>query len=181
MAPAMSAAPQSDLRPELVAALVRPASEALEPHPARGDAADLVVPYSFRAAILAGLIVAILVAAANASFADMTRTSAANLDILPLGNAKAPLVVALILAALWSGARTSALCLLVAHRLLARMRRTSLPAYAIASGMIALAVAFVLQLLGDDPGPGGLGMDLFAGLTAGLFYRFFAGVRPAES
>lgn len=162
--------------PELVAALVNPNGETSP----RGTAVrgGEKVPRSFRAAILAGLIVAIVSAATNATFAAEANQELGILSVFGAGNA--PVLVALLLAALWSGARTSALILLVAHRLLASMQRTSHLSYGIAGGVVALAFALLMQALGYSPGAGGLSMDVLTGFGAGLFYRLFAGAKRAE-
>ncbi len=159
---------------EVVAALVRPLG---------AEASTAVksaerVRRSFRAAILAGFIVAILNAAANATFAAKATDG---LGVFSLGSASVPIVTALLLAALWSGARTSALCLLVAHRLLAAMDCTAHISYVIAGGGAALVFAVVMHALGSAPGPGGLGMEVFSGMVAGLFYRLFAGTERRDA
>jgi hypothetical protein len=162
--------PAHNVPPELVAAITRRDSEKVAPA-TRGDE---IVQRSFRAAILAGFVVAILNAAANATF---TTQAQASLGPFSIGAGNAPMVIALLLAALWSGARTSALCLLVAHRLLAALRRTSPFAYAIAGGGIALAFGLLMQSIGRAPEPGGLGLEALLGAGAGLFYRLFAGTQ----
>jgi hypothetical protein len=160
--------------PELVAALVHPQEKDVSTAAQRGE----IVPRSFLAAILAGLIVAILNAAANATFAAEAQKG---LGVFSFGSANAPIVVALLLAGLWSGARTSAFCLLAAHWLLAAIDRTSHASYAIASGGAALVLALIMHTLGRPLGPGGLGMEIFSGIVAGLFYRLFAGTKPKET
>ncbi len=162
--------PTAGVPPEIVAALLHPEGEAASGTRRDGE----IVPRSFRAAILAGFIVAILNAAANATFAAEAQAS---LSHFSFGSANVPIVVALLFAALWSGARTSALCLLVAHRLLAAMARVSPISYAIAGGGIALAFALLMQAFGNAPGPGGFGMEVVSGMGAGLFYRLFAGTQ----
>ncbi len=160
--------------PEVVAAVLNPNRETRSPFATcHGEK----VPRSFRAAILAGLIVAIVTAATNATFAA---EASQDLSFFSFGSANAPIVVALLLAALWSGARTSALILLVTHRMLASMRRTSHLSYGIAGGVVALAFAFLMQALGKSPGPGGLSMEVLSGVGAGLFYRLFAGAKRAD-
>lgn len=164
----------SAVPPEIVAALVHPQGEETSTAVRSGER----VPRSFRAAILAGCIVAILNAAANATFAAKATEG---LGVFSLGSANVPIVTALLLAALWSGARTSALCLLVAHRLLTAMGRTSQISYVIAGGGAALVFAVIMQAFGSAPGPGGLGMECFSGMVAGLFYRLFAGTERRDA
>ena len=101
--------------------------------------------------------------------------SAAMLGVVALDSAQGNL--ALILGALWSGGRTSALCLLIAHRMLAALERTSLRAYMIGGGAVALLFALAMQAVGIASGPGGLGVDVISGVGAGLFYRLFAGTQ----
>ncbi len=132
------------------------------------------MPQSYRAAILAALVVAVFNAATNVTFA----ASATNeLSGISVGWANMPVAVALILGALWSGGRTSALCLLIAHRMLAALERTSLRAYMIGGGAVALLFALAMQAVGIASGPGGLGVDVISGVGAGLFYRLFAGTQ----
>ena len=154
--------------PEVIAALLSPNGERTSRRVVRDGEK---VPRSFRAAILAGLIVAIVSAATNATFAA---EASQDLSFFSFGSANAPIIVALLLAALWSGARTSALCIFVTHRVLASMQRTSHLSYGIAGGLVALAFALLMQALGKSPGPGGLAMDVLTGVGAGMFYRLFA-------
>jgi hypothetical protein len=160
--------------PEVVAAVLNPNRETRSPRATREGEK---VPRSFRAAILAGLIVAIVTAATNATFAT---EASQDLSFFSFGSANGPIIVALLLAALWSGARTSALCIFVTHRVLAAMQRTSHLSYGIAGGVVALAFALLMQALGKSPGPGGLSMEVLSGVGAGLFYRLFAGARRQD-
>jgi hypothetical protein len=162
------------VRPEIVAAMLQPqaAEEALS-----AVRTGEIVPRSFRAAILAGFIVAILNAAVNATFAAQAKDG---LGGVSLGSATAPIVAGLLIAALWSSAQTSTFCILVAHRLLAAMGRTSLMAYAVAGGVAAVVLAGLMYLLGGTSGPGGVGMEILSGMGAGVFYRFFAGTRRQD-
>lgn len=178
-AQAMNTAPQiaqraTSVPPELVATLLRRDMETSADRSRGGEK----VPRSFRAAILAGCIVAIFNAATNATFAAEANDS---LGVLSFGAGNAPVVVALLIAALWSGAQTSAMILLVGHRLLAAMQRTSYFSYAIAGGGIAFGLGLVLQMLGKSLGAGGLGMEALSGVGAGLFYRLFAGARREDA
>lgn len=161
--------------PELVAALMR--SEAKESVAKNRQHGDERVPRSFRAALLAGFIVAILDAAANATFMTEAKNE---IPFISFSTTSVPLVIGLLLAALWSGARSSALCLLVAHRALASLGRGSHLYYALAGGGVAFGFSLLMQMLGRPPGPGGPGMDLVSGMTAGLFYRLFAGTEPRD-
>jgi hypothetical protein len=165
-----SSAPAVNASPELIAAILRPEG---------GEAPlvvrpDEIVPRSYRAAILAGFIVAILNAAVNVTFAAKATDG---LGIFSLGSAKVPVAAALILGALWSAAQSSAICLLVAHRLLVRMQHTSYAAYVTGAGAAALGLAAIMWVFGSSPGPGGFAMALFSGMVTGLFYRIFAGTK----
>jgi len=159
--------------PDIVAQIMRPdEKEAVKrrgPEPVR---------WSYRAAILAGLIIAIMTAAANATFAMRSNADSGLLNLLGLGGAgKGTLLIGLMLAALWSGARTSALCLLIVHRLLAAAKQTSYWTYILGGGAVALAYGLLVQLIGDHTPPGGLPLEAFSGMGAGLFYRLFAGTQ----
>lgn len=166
-----ASAPPVSASPELIAAILRPqGGEA----PQETSRAAEIVPRSYRAAILAGFIVAILNAAVNVTFAAK---ATAGLSVFSLGSAKVPVVAALLIGALWSAAQTSAVCLLVAHRLLVRMQRTSYFDYAGAAGVAALALAAIMAALGSPAGPGGFAMALVSGMVTGLFYRIFAGTK----
>lgn len=159
--------------PELVAALLR--SDA-DPS-ASATRGFQKVPRSFRAAILAGCIVAVFNAATNATFAAEANDT---LGVLSFGSRNAPVIVALLLAALWSGARTSALILLVTHRLLVAIERTSYLSYAMFGGIVALGFGLFMQALGKPPGAGGIGMEILSGVGAGFFYRLFAGTQRQD-
>ncbi|TAL78579.1 MAG: hypothetical protein EPN75_10715 [Beijerinckiaceae bacterium] len=170
--------------PELIAAILRPnGAEA----PAAAARAAEGVPRSYRAAILAGFIVAILNAAVHVTLATKTATGLGHIGLghlglgLSLGSEKVPLAAALILGSLWSAAQSSAMCLLVAHRLLVRARRTSYAAYMAGAGAAALVLGVVMWLFGSPPGPGGFAMLLVSGVVTGFFYRMFAGTKPRRS
>ena len=168
-------APQiKTLPPELVASLLHP--EAAESAPdVRG--ADRV-RRSFRAAVLAGLIVAIFDAAANATFAaDAT----AGLHDFSLGSAQVPVAAALLIGALWSGGSSSATCLLIAHRLLTRMGRTSYGDYVLGGGGAALILTLIMFVLGGGQGPRGLAIAAVSGMISGYFYRLFAGTTRKDT
>ncbi|MDP1909835.1 MAG: hypothetical protein Q8K85_16165, partial [Hyphomicrobium sp.] len=156
------------LSPELIASLLQ--SEAAE------SASQIRRPgkvrRSFRAAILAGLVVAVLNAAANATFAA---DAMAGLHDFALGSAQVPVAAALIFGALWSGGSSSATCLLVAHRLLARMGRTSYGDYVLGGGVVGLILSLITFALGSGQGPRGFALAAVSGMVTGYFYRLFAG------
>jgi hypothetical protein len=140
------------------------------------DTARKVVPRSFRAALLAGLVVAFCLAGL-----DIPRAAAVDPALDPLlkmsgllgdvGQAL-PYMIAL---SLLSGARTAATTLLIAHRFLAWSGRSSHLAYAAGGAVVAaLWAVLVVVLLGHTP-THGLMLDIAAGGGAGFFYRMFAG------
>ena len=175
-----ASAPSVNASPELIAAILRPNGAET---PAAAAKPGESVPRSYRAAILAGFIVAILNAAVNVTVATQSATDLGHLHLghlglgLSLGSEKVPLAAALILGSLWSAAQSSAMCLLVAHRLLVRAGRTSYAAYMAGAGGAALGLGVVMWLFDSPPGPGGFAMVLVSGVVTGLFYRMFAGTK----
>ncbi len=128
------------------------------------------VAWSFRGAVLAGLVAGLLSAAVKAtSVLDLGGI----LGAVPLGEAKVPFAVALAAAGLWGGARSGALVLLVAHYLLNRFGKTSYAAYALAGAGASLVYVFVAELLGFAAIHALTG-DVLSGAAAGFFYRLFA-------
>ena len=155
---------------------IRAEAEAVETRP-------LVVPRSFRAAILAGLVVGCCLAGLDATRAgDMLRDlPGAAVGASPLGDPVKLLPVFLILGLL-GGARAAATNLLVAHWLLRRAGWTHHLAYALAGAIVAAGVAGLAQAIAftglmDSAGLRGHGLllDMAAGAGAGFFYRVFAG------
>lgn len=141
------------------------------------------VAWSFRAAVLAGLIVGLFNAAARAT-SFLSFGSLGVLGKIPLGSfgarqislgqADMPLTVLIALAGLWSGARASALSLLFAHKALARMGQTSLMAYSLGGAAACLGYAFIASLFGGETTPASIVMEAVSGFGAGFFYRLFA-------
>jgi hypothetical protein len=159
--------------PELVATLLQ--TERGDTAALKGTDNQVSVSRSFRAAIIAGLVVAVLNAAANATFASHVTHELGIFSSFATSNV--PILVSLLLAALWSGARTSALCLLIAHRLLAALARTSTIDYVVAGGGVALLYALAASIFGSTPSVHTLIISTFSGMTAGFIYRFFAATR----
>ncbi len=152
--------------PELLAAIL--------PSPERNGPAERPkvhkVAWSFRGAVLAGLVAGLLSAAVKAtSVLDLGGV----LGAVPLGEAKVPFAVALAAAGLWGGARSGALVLLVAHYLLNRFGKTSHMAYALAGAAASLVYVFIAELLGFASIHALTG-DVLSGAAAGFFYRLFA-------
>lgn len=168
--------------PELLAAVVgRQSGLRAVVHTGLPDVSK--VGWSFRAAVLAGLIVGLFNAAAQAtSFLGFGASSP--LDRLPLGHtpfgqislgqAGMPLTVLIAIAGLWDGARASAFTLLFAHKILTRRGRTSFVAYSLGGAAASLIYALIAALLWTDATPLSISLDALSGLGAGFFYRLFA-------
>lgn len=160
--------PERELPPELLASILQAA-----PQEAIADGAKAhKIAWSFRAAVLAGLIVGLFNAAVNATSFLSFGTYGDLMKDLPLGDAKMPLLVTVAAAGLWGGARASALTLLLAHSILDRIGQTSAPAYVCAGAAASGLYAIVTGLLGFDSAH--LAMDVMVGGGAGFFYRLFA-------
>jgi hypothetical protein len=167
--------PAAPLPADLLAAIVRPTAVAAGAN--TGDVAGKsIVARSFRAAILAGLCVGFFNAAIN-----MTEVSAIGEKIaLILGQTTLPLTAIALVIGIWSGARTTALTLLVTHRILAYLGWTRPVAYALGGGVVAAIFAAVMQALGGGLSHHDFGVEFVSGLGAGFFYRLFAGTVSTE-
>lgn len=179
----------SNLPPDLVAALVRGSGP--RPTTSAGHAAVISVAWSVRAAVLGGLIVGLINAAARAT-TFLSFGGLAGADKLPLentllnqfapealghaslGQAVVPIAVLVALAGLWSGARASAFALLFAHKILARLGQTSLVAYSLGGAAASLAYALIAALFWAETTPVSILIETLSGLGAGFFYRLFA-------
>lgn len=146
------------------------------------DERPRVVPRSFRAALLAGLVVGFCLAGLDATQADTTLRHVAGL--VPGGAPK--LLPVVILFGLLGGARAAATNLLVSHWLLRRLGWSGHIAYAAGGGAVAAGVALVVQGLAGsgfvEPSllhGHGVALDVAAGVGAGFFYRVFAGAARA--
>ena len=168
-----------DLAPEVVAAVLGGTS-GLRESAFASQSRVKSVGWSFRAAVLAGLIVSLVNAAAQAtrfsSFGGLEKLpfGSALLGQISIGEATVPLTLLAALAGLWSGARASALALLFAHKILARLGHTSLMAYSLGGAAACLAYALLGGLLGGAMTPVSIAMEALSGLGAGFFYRLFA-------
>lgn len=168
-----------DLAPEVVAAVLGGTS-GLRESAFASQSRVKSVGWSFRAAVLAGLIVSLVNAAAQAtrfsSFGSLEKLpfGSALLGQISIGEATVPLTLLAALAGLWSGARASALALLFAHKILARLGHTSLMAYSLGGAAACLAYALLAGLLGGAMTPVSIAMEALSGLGAGFFYRLFA-------
>lgn len=170
--------PQPALAPlpaDLVAAIVRPATAEGAALPATAPAKIRVVR-SLRAAVLAGLCVGVFDAALHVTTAPALDKEIATL----LGGAALPLPAISLFIGLWSTARTSAMSLLVTHRVLDMFGWTKPLAYALVGGVVAVIYAVLVHMLAPELMERSLLIDGLCGLGAGFFYRFFAGMRSGE-
>lgn len=165
-----------NLSPDLIAAVVRGSGP--RPMASIGRAAVTSVSWSVRAAVLAGLIVGLINAAARAttflSFGSLGALDKLPLGQFSLGQATMPIAVLVAMAGLWSGARASAFALLFAHKILARLGQTSLVTYSLAGAAASLAYALIAALLWAETTPVSIALETLSGLGAGFFYRLFA-------
>jgi hypothetical protein len=168
--------PAARLPADLVAAIIRPAAGVAAGANAGDIAGKAAVPRSFRAALLAGLCVGFFNATLN-----MTEVSAVGEKIaLILGQTTLPLTAIALVIGIWSGARTTALTLLVTHRILAYLGWTKPVAYALGGGAVAALFGAVMQVLGGGLSHHDFGVEFISGLGAGFFYRLFAGTVSAD-
>ncbi len=150
------------------------------------DTRELAVPRSFRAALLAGLVVGCCLTGLDASHAgDALRALTGGLLAPSDARRLVPVMMAL---GLFGGAQAAATSLLVAHAVLRRVGLTTHLVYALAGGAVALAVSALGAVLARtglvDGGlvtSHGLIIDAAAGAGAGFFYRVFAGAMPVTS
>ncbi len=169
-APDPAAAGMSEALAKFAAEL---AAERRTAPPEKHERGPVSVPKSWRAALLAGLVVACLHASLDlgANIALGQRLGA-----LTLAGQTIPVVPLIILGSLWSGAESSAFGLFIVRAVLARLQMTHIAAYAVCGGLFALVYAFLKQALGlDDLAT--LPMDIAMGLAGGFFYRLFAGAK----
>ena len=156
---------------------------------ARADAADeapaRVVPRSFRAALLAGLVVGCCLAGLDATRAGETLRALSG-GLVSAEDAPR-LVPVVILVGLLGGARAAATSLLVAHAVLRRLGLTHHLAYVAGGAMVAAAFSIAAAALSQtglvdaEALPShGLALDALAGAGAGFFYRVFAGAAPVS-
>ncbi|MGP0058851.1 MAG: hypothetical protein ACLPID_06160 [Beijerinckiaceae bacterium] len=171
-APTPATAPAAAPLPaDLIASIVRPTAQAEGSNNAPCEA---LVARSLRAAILAGLCVGFFNAALN-----IAATPASGEELAPLlGRSVLPLPAISFFFGLWSAARTSALSLLVTHRIVSQFGWTGHIAYALGGGAVALAYAAAVHAMGLPHQ--NFGVEFLTGLGAGFFYRLFAGTVAAD-
>ncbi len=135
-----------------------------------------VVPWSWRAAMLAGLAAACLRAGLIVLSAQ---TAAPILPGLPIavggeGSAMAP---ALIAWGLWSGGRDAATTMFIANLILRLLKTDSPVAYALGGALVGAGSSYATMLLLG--GENDIAVQAALGLAAGFLYRIFAGTKPA--
>lgn len=134
------------------------------------------VPWSWRAAMLAGI------AAASLQAGLIVLSSQSPTPLLPglpwaVGGAGSALTPAVIAYGLWNGGSNAATTMMVAHFGLRAVRTTSPLAYALGGAVVGAAASYLMRTLlgGDDT----LATDAITGLLAGFLYRMIAGARAA--
>jgi hypothetical protein len=137
--------------------------------------ADGTVPYSWRAGLLAGLVVSLLQAGMVIVGAKAQSASLAGLAALTGIGAQsvAPLVIA---GSILDGAQATGFTVLTAHSFLKRRGITGHAAYALGGAAAAAVYALAQFVLGLGAPEHGWVIELATGLGAGFFYRVFAGV-----
>lgn len=167
----------AELPPDVVAAMLRPAAQSADtPANSTGTTPVIKVARSLRAAVLAGLCVGFFNASVN-----IGESAGISKELAPfLGGSALPLPAITIFVGLWSAARTTALSILVTHRVLTLLGRTEFLAYALGGGVVAVAYAFCVHVLVPGWSHHAFGMEFLTGLGAGFFYRLFAGTRSPD-
>ncbi len=138
-----------------------------------------MVPRSFTAAFLAGLVIGCALAGFEVARGEDTALISTLSAILGRRIDANGLLPALIVVGLAGGARAAAMTMLVAHTLLEMAARRSYDAYAFGGAAAAAMMAALSQAMGHPPGHG-WGVELLAGAGTGLLYRIFAGSRPPD-
>lgn len=151
------------------------AEESLRAKPRR-----VLVPWSGRAALLAGLVTAFLTAGGLLAQSKLGAPETASLDKLSslIGFDGKDLGPALLLGSLWSAGQATFWTLVTSHFVLRRAGATSLLAYAASSAAAGLAWAGLSQVLGFGGPDHGYVMEAAIGACAGFFYRLLAGTKP---
>jgi hypothetical protein len=137
------------------------------------------VPYSWRAGLLAGLVVSLMQAGIIIVGAKAQSAGLGDLATLT-GISTQAMVPVVIMGSLLDSAQATGFTVLTAHGVLKRLGITNLIAYAL-GGAAAAAVYAEAQLLIGFGGPEhGWTIELATGLGAGFFYRLFAGASEAR-
>lgn len=160
----------SEALSQFAASLAKERRDAAKEKPERGP---VTVPKSWRAALLAGLVVACLHAGLDIG---TNIALGQRLGAVTLGGRSVSLVPLIILGSLWSGAESSAFSLFIVRAILSGLAMTHPIAYALCGGVFALAYAYLAQALGLGD-LSSLPADIATGLACGFFYRVFAGTK----
>lgn len=155
----------------LAASLVQKPADAEPAKPAGGGG---TVPTSWRAGVLAGLVVSLMQAGMVVAGAKAQSAPLSGLAALA-GIGTRTLVPVAIAGSLLDSAQTTGFTVLIAHRLLKRLAVTSPFAYALGGGAVAAVWAAAGFALGFGAPAHGWLIEIMTGLGAGFFYRLFAG------
>jgi len=171
------ALPESGKKPNIEAAALFAAALAAERQAAEagGSHGSRMVPKSVRAALLAGLVVALLHTSLDLGTIIALGQQSGTVSV---GGHTMPMGPMLLIDGLLSGARWSTIGLLSVRALLTQLERTGFGAYALCGGGVALLYALLMQTLGWGDQVADLPMDIGTGAAAGFFYRLFAGTKP---
>lgn len=137
-----------------------------------------VVPRSFTAAFLAGLVVGCALAGFDVTGDDAAGRVQTIADLIGARVDTTKLLPVLIMIGLLGGARIAAVTVLFVHTLLNKAGRTDHASYALGGATASVVLAGALCLVGHPPAHGWI-IECLAGAGSGVFYRIFAGMRPA--
>jgi hypothetical protein len=160
--------------------IARPETAANEGSPERGQKGRQMVPWSTRAALLAGLATACLCAgllivqtkADDPTAGDLNQVaSLVGVDARAIGPA-------LLLLSLWQAAQSTSFTLLATHFVSKRLGDVGLPAFTATGAATGLLSALACQLLGFGGPEHGYLYEALMGGCAGFIYRLLAGVAP---
>ena len=144
------------------------------------DARPSVVPRSFTAAFLAGLVVGCSLAGFDVTGRAGASRVATVAALFGTHVDTTALTPALVLLGLLGGARAGAITMMLVHTLLDRARHTGHAAYAMGGAAASACLASALWFGFAHPPAHGWLIECLAGGGAGFFYRVFAGARPAH-
>ncbi len=136
------------------------------------------VPWSWRAALLAGIASACLQAGILVLSAQTPTELIPGLPI-QVGGAGSAMTPAVIAYGLWSGGSDAASTLMIAQFVLKVLKQTSPVAYALGGALVGVGTGYVVRVLmgGDD----NMAADAITGLVAGFLYRMLAGVKAVKA
>jgi hypothetical protein len=168
--PAVFETSESDVPPSVLAASLMPPALAPESAERRAGA----VPTSWRAGLLAGLVVSLMQAGMVIVEAKAQSASLAGLATMT-GVSPQDMLLLVVAGSLLDGAQTTGFTVLTAHKALKRLAVTGHAAYALGGAAAAAVYAVGALLLGFGAPAHGWAIALATGLGAGFFYRVFAG------